>query len=307
MRAVLLVVLLAAKVRAQDCTVTDATPAFWEYWAQAEGKERIEQVRLFHEMVIARHPKLYGDAVLLRPPDYPVDRLIHGFLDSAPIGEMRRLSGILQRDLPEYLRSLRADFPRFACDVPVYLMVSIGGFDGAVRTLNGKRSLLFGIDVIARIHGAADMQAFLDHELFHVYHGQAQPKLGDNVLAGLWREGLATYVSHVRHPEVPESHILGMPRDLAEKTRPLLGRLAAELLLHLDSTEPDVYRRFFLGGSADESAFPTRSGYYAGFLLAHEISKNATLDQMARMDAAALRAAVLPVLKKWAAEQSRTP
>ena len=112
--------------------------------------------------------------------------------------------------------------------------------------MQGKPALLFGVDVMARTHDASDLEAFLQHELFHMYQPQ-MAKLGDTLHEALWVEGLATYVSHVLNPHVPEPMILGLPRDMAEKTRPALAELAREVLANFDSTSADVARPLFMG------------------------------------------------------------
>jgi hypothetical protein len=38
--------------------------------------------------------------------------------------------------------------------------------------VNDSPALLFGVDVIARIHPHEELGALFDHELFHMYHRQ---------------------------------------------------------------------------------------------------------------------------------------
>jgi hypothetical protein len=98
-----------------------------------------------------------------------------------------------------------ADFERalgpLPSDRPVFLVISLGEFDGATRTLPGLGDvLLFGADAIAEYHGDSDARAFVQHELFHLYHGKRFAG-SEQVWCSLWQEGLATHVAATLNPE----------------------------------------------------------------------------------------------------------
>jgi hypothetical protein len=116
-------------------------------------------------------------------------------------------------------------------------------------------------------------------------------KLGDTLHETLWAEGLSTYVSHVLNPHVAEPMILGLPRDMAEQTRPVLAALARDVLAHFDSTSPEVARPFFLGDTmgGEAARYPPRSGYYLGYLAAHHVGTRMTLREMAQLSGERLR------------------
>ncbi len=157
--------------------------------------------------------------------------------------------------------------------------------------MNDSPALLFGVDVIARIHPQDELGAFFDHELFHMYHRQITGMgggRGDPLYRALWEEGLATYVSGVLNPRVSESAILGRPKDLAARAKPQLPQIARELLQNMDSTSPDLYQTCFLGNSARKD-IPPRSGYYVGLLIARELGKSHNLQQLAEMNGESLR------------------
>jgi hypothetical protein len=150
---------------------------------------------------------------------------IADFLRGVPanIAAMRKLNDSLEGDLPLYLNDFQKAFPDFGCQNPIYLLVSLGAFDGGVRSVNDSPALLFGVDVIARIHSQDELGALFDHELFHMYHRQITGMgggRGDPLYRALWEEGLATYVSGVLNPRVGESAILDGPEDLAARAKP---------------------------------------------------------------------------------------
>jgi hypothetical protein len=86
------------------------------------------------------------------------------------LATMRTLSKRIATDLPRYESTFRKAFPDFAYDGEVYFLSSLGGFDGATRTVKGRTALLFGVDMIAYVYGETDPQAFFHHELFHIHH-----------------------------------------------------------------------------------------------------------------------------------------
>jgi hypothetical protein len=287
------------------CRVVNLMPPFWRFWDAAKDQAQSAQLLLFDQMVVGEYPEVYREAVF-SPGSAESDlrARIANFLRGAPanIAAMRKLSDGLQGALPLYLSGFHKAFPDFACQNSIYFLVSLGAFDGAVRTVRGEPALLFGVDVIARIHPQDELGAFFDHELFHMYHRQitgGSGGMGDPLYRALWEEGLATWVSGALNPQVSESAILGQPEDLAERAEPLLPQIARELLQNMDSTSPDLYAAFFLGNSARHD-LPPRSGYYVGFLIARELAQNHSLQQLAQMNGESLHSTIRAMLQRMA-------
>src|SRR3546814_12420310 len=61
---------------------------------------------------------------------------------------------------------------------PVYLDHSLGEFDGGTRSLLNGNFLLFGADVIARLHLDHDIHPFVDYALFPFYLARSFPADG---------------------------------------------------------------------------------------------------------------------------------
>jgi len=164
------------------------------------------------------------------------------------------------------------------------------------------------VDVIAAIYGQkADLEAFFDHELFHIYHQQfPDPELEDTIARALWKEGLATYVGWTLNPETPESVIFALPADMPARTRAMLPKLAGELRGKLDSKSPEDYQNFFFGNSKRED-IPARSGYYVGYLVARELARDRSLPELARLHGKPLRDAIEGVLRKFEAAAPASP
>ena len=295
-------VLLAAALRASSsgaCQTTDLMPAFWSFWERAKAEPAARQYELFVDLVQKPNADVY-EGVFDGAPKPPAE-FVPDALAKVPELEarMRALSSRLATDLPRELDAFRKSFPGFRCTVPVYFVFSGGAFDGATRKVSGKTALLFGLDVIARLDG--ELSPLVVHELFHVYQGQVVKNPPGTVAWSLWEEGLATYVSRRLNPAVPEQKVCCLPPLGAMKEG--LPRIAGDLLARLDSAEKSDYARYFLGGQ--ELDIPPRSGYYLGYLVASEAGQTRSLEELAAMTPAEVRALEERELRRLAAGTSR--
>jgi hypothetical protein len=182
---------------------------------------------------------------------------------------------------------------------PVYLVNSLGEFDGGTREVGGRTVLMFGADVIARIHMDHDIQPFFHHELFHLYHHRYFPEC-EPIWCGLWAEGLATYAARTLNPKASDAELLlTTPEPLraaVEKDRK--GAVCA-VTARLESTSQKDYGALFSSDRLSPT-LPPRFGYYVGYLVAEEIGRTHTLKQMAQMKPPQARRAVDAALARLA-------
>jgi hypothetical protein len=82
----------------------------------------------------------------------------------------------VEQDFPQQfamgIAHFRKQFPGFKPSLPIWFVHSLGRMDGGTRTFGGKTYMIFGADVIARVHSDGSIRPFLDHEIFHVENGQ---------------------------------------------------------------------------------------------------------------------------------------
>jgi hypothetical protein len=269
---------LAPPAAAGDCVVTNLMPGFWTFWAQARDQPAARQLELFRTLLRDPHRDVY-DAILSAAP-IPEPELVPRAMEKAKPFEarIRSLSDQLTEALPTELAHFRDAFPDFQCATPVYVLFSAGAFDGAVRSVAGKRSLMFGLDVAARTQGPR-LGPLVVHELFHVHHRATVPDGPGTFYWALWSEGLATYVSRRLNPSVAETEVCCLPA--LPETQAALEHLVPEALRLLDSEGSADYARFFLGGS--DLDVPQRSGYYLGYRVAAEAGRRYSLAELARL------------------------
>jgi hypothetical protein len=278
--------------------VIDLMPAFWAFWAQAQGVHEAARPALFQQMVVSRAPQAYAAPVIGLALDKPYDeelaRRYHRVqsLLADRMGLMRTLSDHIAHDLRRYETTFRSAFADLAYRGDIYFMHSLGGFDGGTRRIDGRTALMFGLDMIAYVYGTeADPAPFFHHELFHVYHAQfsaGAESEADTVVHALWREGLATFVAQALNPKASGVSIFGLPATMPARVQADLPRVAQALRTRLDSRDEDDYRRFFLGNQ-DRDGMPARSGYYIGYLVARELAKRHMLVELAHAPLARLR------------------
>ncbi|MFO1323562.1 MAG: hypothetical protein U1F15_05820 [Burkholderiales bacterium] len=204
------------------------------------------------------------------------------------------------------LAPARDDFARRFPDIAplgdVYLVHSMGEMDGGIRTIDGRRYLVFGADVMARLYAPGDERPFFQHELFHVYHGQFFAEC-EEVWCALWQEGLAVYVSEQLNPGATDMQLLlTMPRPIRPEVDANLSAAVCAVHARLRSDKPDDYAPLFLG-RAQLDGLPPRFGYYVGYLVAREAARTHSMRELARMSADEAR----PVVESSLAALAKCP
>jgi hypothetical protein len=182
-------------------------------------------------------------------------------------------------------------FPGFTPDVPVYLVHSLGEMDGGTRELNGKIHLIFGADMIARIHDTHALTPFLDHELFHVEHGKHFPECAE-VWCALWAEGLATYAAKAMNPGADDGQLLlTTPKPIRAAVDATWPAAACFTRARLESSAEKDISALFTGGT-EAREFPSRFGYYVGLRVAEDSADIHSLQTLAHMPPERARAAL---------------
>ena len=297
--------------------IVDTMPAFFDFWERAEGAPLEEAGALFRELVVARYPEAYVPSVLGAGSEAELDARIDRFLPRLPalVPVMRRLHRAFEARLEEGTRRFLKALPSFGWDGDCYLMASIDGFNGAGREVAGRAALLFGLDVMADLQPDRDPMVLIHHELFHFHQAQGPAQ----IYAAMFFEGLATYASLVLNPGTAREDALPMTH-LHDPSDPVLdapGRrvrfadampehaasLGAALLRCLDSESREDYATFFLGRASPAlGARPVRSAYYFGLEIASRLADGRSLEVLADLDPASLRAEIEAALRAIVAE-----
>lgn len=205
----------------------------------------------------------------------------------------------LSRILEPAYASFAQVFPDLKPIGPIYVVHSLGEFDGGTRKIAGELRLLFGADVIARLDERTDQTPFVHHELFHVYHAQYFSEC-EAVWCVLWSEGLAVFAAQHLNPEATDAELL-LTRPRAIRPEVERNRTAAICAVssRLNSTEGADYASLFSNGTPIAD-LPPRFGYYVGLLVAAEAAKAAPLAELARLGNEDSRDLVTSIVAKLA-------
>jgi hypothetical protein len=278
----------AADVAPPKLEVHSLAREFVTFWDGSRDLPEAERVAAFKTQIAARFPDFYGVARYAGArTQAEQDELIRRHL--ATFGPLRQayLDKVAKfdADLPRHVASFSAVFPDFRPEVSTYLLYSLGEMDAGPRELNGRTYLIFGADQMTRLHGNGDEAAFFHHELFHIYHSAQMPDCADTGLwRGLWKEGLATYVSKVLNPRATDQEmLLDFPAGSADRIRGQLHASFAQLEQVLDSTDPQQRANLFQMNGRSEGGLQPRRGYLLGYLIAEELGKTRSPAQLAKL------------------------
>jgi len=308
-----LFVLLSAPASAEGgLRVVDLTGQFDRFAMATESMPDEQRVTAFEKQIgpIAngfysrkRTPDGYDFRVLVQLKTYP---------------ERRKATLAVSRQFNELFVPARQKFESVfgpvASRQPVYLLDSLGELDGGTRELNGKSTLLFGADVIAEVHSGQNLAPFFYHELFHVYH-EAKAQNCMAVWCSLWEEGLATYVASRLDPRATDDElVLNLPAPIRPAVEANRQDAVCAVVRRLDSMTEEDFSALFQGDDR-LPGFPSRMGYYIGYLVAQDIGRSRGLHEMAEMsliqarpliDASLARMATCGTTTAEARERSRT-
>lgn len=291
----------AATPEASDLKLIDLTGEFAAEYDRTAGLPDAERVAAFKAHFGPIVPGFYsaGRFRLNDPAKYDA-RLLRSLQrfpeERAGIAEVsRRFSALFA----PAVASFEARFGSLKGYPPVYLVHSLGEFDGGTRSLPNGTFLFFGADMIARLHAHHDIQPFFHHELFHLIHAKNFPEC-DTVWCGLWTEGLAVYVAAQLNPKATDEDLL---LTFPEPLRPAVERNRAAavcaVLAHLDSTDPMITGAMF---SSERMApeLPPRFAYYVGYLVASELGRTRDLKELAALKPDQIRPMLGPTLRRLA-------
>lgn len=283
----------AADAPAPTMEVRSLAREFATFWDASQGLPEAERVSAFKAQIGARFPEFYGiERYKGRRTQAEQDELIRGNI--AVFGKRRQAyldkAAKFEADLPRHVASFSKAFPDFKPEVITYFVHSLGEMDGGPRELNGRLYLVFGADMMARLHGDGDEAAFFHHELFHIYHS-AQSHCGEERLwQRLWTEGLASHVSKVLNPQATDQEmLLDFPPGSANLVRGRMYASLAQLERVLDSTDEQQHANLFQMDGRSEGGLPPRRGYFLGYQIAQELGKTRSPSELAKLSCTEVR------------------
>jgi hypothetical protein len=314
---ILLFCAVPALAAGSPCETSNLMPAFERFLSREHGRSPARKAEDFARVFAPRYPAFY-DAKDFGGPDViekaglrffdPAKRIAFAGFPPLSDGRFIAVAKSIGPDFAAAQRRFLKIFPDFRCRTYVAFGPSFFRFDGhGYLGPDGRERMLFGVDMIAMLHGPEDLPAFFDHELFHLYQDQvaARPRPLETLAAwAMWNEGLATYVSQRMNPSLSAQQVLWFPADLVAKMRPELSRAAGLLLADLGKADEQTYARWFQAGHSAQG-LPPRAGYYLGYLFAAEMGKRYALADLPRLPFGTVQACEKSFLRGFVARPRR--
>lgn len=299
---VLLALLLAAApaaARTGVLTLVDLTDEFDAFWESSQGEEGPARVAAMQTRLGPLLPGFYQPRGGVDPERYvrhAAEALAAYPRQRDGVREVsRRFAGLFA----PAQASFEARFGAFTRPQRIYLLHSLGEMDGGTRDLQGGVTLIFGADVIARLHLGHDIRPFFHHELFHLHHSTRFTGCGA-LWCDLWREGLATYVAKRLNPGATDAELLfEVPEPIPAVVEANRAEAVCVVAARLDSRESDDARALFSFRRMNER-LPPRFGYYVGYLVAAELGRTRSLRRLAELPPARVRPLVEEALRRLA-------
>lgn len=280
--------------------LVDLTDDFDAVWTRTEKLPDAERAPAFKAAFAEILPGFYSETRLKRTAAQYDERLLKG-LKAYPDqrADIVRVAGEFDGMFQPARQTFEAQFGPMQGYPPIYLVNSLGEFDGGTRELSGATVLLFGADMIARYHATGRVEPFFHHELFHLYHERAFAGC-PQIWCSLWTEGLAVHVAKTLTPDATDDELLlTQPEPIRAQVEANRTAAVCAVVARLDDTSDEAGEALFSFRRMSPE-LPPRFGYYVGYLVAAELGKTRTPVQLAKVQPNDVRAEVGRALRTLA-------
>ena len=297
--------LIIAAAAAATFAIHDFTPDFWRFWETAQNQPIERQAQLWQQLYVSKHQAVFDDLAEPCKGQWNDAWLRDHYLPELPqavpaihtitAGLRQQLDAASQRFLQTFLDM------RWAGDI--YVMASGSCFDGRAQTIQGRSALLFGVDTMAAL-GQKNLIPVMHHELFHRYHRsffEFEASGAYPLWTALWAEGLATYAAKELNPSASEMDRGMVPLGMVRQVDDRRAELAADFLRRFESTARKDATVYFNDTNSKDAVVPARAGYELGALVAHELSKQYSLQTLAHWTQAEAKQKIRATLEQMSA------
>lgn len=271
---------------------------FDQFEARTRDMPAEARVAAFRREFDRIRPGLYADSNPQR-----LDRRILRSLEEFPAlrPAFRSVEQRFGEALSEAEAHFRTLFPDFSSPLPIILAHELGVRDGGSDFVAGRKVMLFGADMIAKLHNDDSLRPFLEHELFHLEHARHFTDC-EQFWCLLWQEGLATYAASTMTVGASDHQLLlDQPRPVRGPTDQHWKEALCTVAMQFDGNDEAAAGAAFTGAQ-NASDLPPRFGYYVGLRVAAEAARQRSLPALARLDNEHAHAVVANALSALLAE-----
>jgi hypothetical protein len=284
-----------------------ATP-YASFWDETRNLPSDERVAAFKKRFDSLLPGFFTAGRVGWMTEAQYDAAIAASFGKFPAlrGRFTATTNVFSKLLGPAHETFTKTFPDLRPIGPVYVVHSLGEFDGGTRRMAGVNRLMFGADVIAQLHDFADERPFFHHELFHVYHAQFFTEC-ERMWCALWMEGLATLAAKRLNPQATDAELLlTSPRPIRPEVERNRAASICAVANLLDSKDAADYGGLFSSGPVIPGQ-PARVGYFVGYLVAEEAARDRSVMKLAHLDNTAARDVVSAALGRLARCENVSP
>lgn len=284
------------------------------FWEKARKQPFEKQVDLWTSIVEVPHQNFFDTFVWSKTddPSFQIRRskqlkttFIRIAKNEAKVRtELRNFDLVVASQMTRY----RETFPD--AEFPVLCYAVIGGnFLGraGISPSTKERVLAFGIDKIVEMEVNPDI--LYSHELFHIYHGiKSNVDSDDRMIAHLWGEGLASFVSHELNPKVSikDVFIYESPAQVSDDHLPRIAALFLRVANKRasESKNSQIYFDWFLAETPTKD-LPAMAGYWLGYKVAESLRTRYSLAELSHWSVEKADLAATATLKQFAERKSQ--
>lgn len=302
MTAAVLTALPAAATPSGDIAVRNLMPDFWTFWRAARDEAPGTQLQLWRNLYQQRNAAVFADLISTCGKDLQAGVLEEQYFPilKSLIPEMRALSAALPGTIGSAEAGFIKAFPDMHWTGPIYIMASVGCFNGRSQLIRGQQALLLGVDDMAGLH-ETNVRPLITHEMFHRYHYgyfAFEPELPQPLWVRLWAEGMATFVAHRLNPAASTYDLTWIsPRDISRMDLRMRS-VTARFTSRLDSTSQAEAAVFFSDDGKDAEV-PPRAGYYLGLEVAEYLARAYSMQTMAHWSRTQAKPQILSALRHF--------
>jgi hypothetical protein len=275
----------ACTTAAEPVQLLNLMPSFWRFWQQAQRTSLADQRAALNRIYIQPNQAVWRDLQAPCSKHLQDTALDEDYLPMLP--QLVRPMQTLQGTLPTTIARSRAIFARTFPDMnwhgDIYLMASLGCFNGRSQRIDGRDALLLGLDDIADMH-ENNLSPLLEHELFHRYqhaYFDFEPERDEPLWVRLWAEGLATYVAQQLSPKASAMDTMFMTDAKLQALDLQCRPLAALFRSKFNSTDKTDAANYFLLDNSKDPGVPGHTGYYLGMRVAQWLHQSHSLQSLA--------------------------
>ncbi len=294
---------MAATTSAPGIAVRNLMPDFWNFWRAARDRAPDVQVQLWRQLYQEPNAAVFGDLRRTCGKDLQSDVLEKQYFPilKSWVPAMRTLSASVPSAIISVETRFTKAFPDMRWKGPVYIMASVGCFNGRSQLIQGQQALLLGIDDMAGLH-ETNVRPLITHEMFHRYHYfhfAFEPELPQPLWVRLWAEGLATFVAHRLNPDASTYELTWISPEEISRMDSQLSIMTGRFMQRMSSTSQGDATAYFSDDSGD-TRIPARVGYYLGLEVARYLARRYSMQTMAHWNRAQAKPHVLVALQHLA-------